>query len=44
MLHNLRMKGKDEDTDILMIQLEFENDQSNKGMKNEPQPSIQVET
>jgi hypothetical protein len=31
------MKGKDEDTDILMIQLEFENDQSNKGMKNEPQ-------
>jgi hypothetical protein len=24
------MKGKDEDIDILMIQLEFENDQSNK--------------
>jgi hypothetical protein len=30
MLHNLIMKGKDEDIDILMIQLEFENDQSNK--------------
>jgi len=38
------MKGKDEDTNILMIQLEFENDQSNKGMRNEPQASIEVET
>jgi hypothetical protein len=38
------MKGKDEDIDILMIQLEFENDQSNKGMRNQPQPGIEVET
>ncbi len=44
MLHNLIMKGKDKDTIILMIQLEFENDQSNKGMRNEPQASIEVET
>ncbi len=44
MFHNLIMKGKDEDIDILIIQLEFENDQSNKGMRNEPQPGIEVET
>jgi hypothetical protein len=31
------MKGNDEDVDILMIQLEFENDQPTKGMKKEPQ-------
>jgi hypothetical protein len=38
------MKGKDEDIDILMIQLEFENDQSNKGRRNEPQACIEVKT
>ncbi len=41
MLHNLIMNGKDEDIDIIMAQLEFEN---GARMKNKPQVGIEVET
>jgi hypothetical protein len=35
------MNGKDEDIDIIMAQLEFEN---GARMKNEPQVGIEIET